>query len=121
MVDVAGVPVERLILRCWVRPDRGIPGRWVASCIELDLWAVGKDPRDAQASLHDAIQGYLETVLETGESASIAALLERRAPFRSRLAWYVLRWRAELFGPRDGPPARAGSYKDVLPFRLATA
>ncbi|HET6303494.1 MAG TPA: hypothetical protein VFG80_01850, partial [Myxococcota bacterium] len=96
-----GVPVDRLILRCWVRPDRGVPGRWVASCIDLDLWAVGKDPRDAQASLHDAIEGYLETVLETGESSSIAELLERRAPLRYRLAWHALRWRGHVLSPGD--------------------
>jgi len=116
-----GVPVSRMILRCWVRPDRELPGRWVANCIDLDLWAVGKDHRDAQESLHDAIQGYLETVLETQEPTSIAELLQRRAPLRSRLAWHALRWRGGLFGPRDGPPTGAGSYEDVLPFRLAIA
>lgn len=89
-----------LVLRCYLRRVRGSEQRWVAHCIDLDLWAAGDSPEAARRSMEDAIVGYLETVLDTQDQESIPRLLRRRD---------------------GGPPLDSQPFEEHLPFRLSVA
>ena len=80
-----------LVLRCYLRRVRGSADRWVAHCIDLDLWATGGSPEAARRSMDDAVVGYVETVLDTKDHDSIPRLLQRRAPLRYVLFWHLVR------------------------------
>lgn len=75
-------------LRCYLRRSGRNRGRWVAHCIDLNLWAVGDSMDAAKRSLEDAIRGYVRTVLRTKDVESIARLLNRRAPLRYVALWH---------------------------------
>lgn len=109
-------PID-LVLRCYVRRVRKSERRWVAHCIDLDLWAAGDSLGDARTGMRCAITGYVETVLETEDLDSIPPLLRRRAPLRYRSLWHSLRIVHRLRRlPLDSQP-----FEEHLPFRLATA
>lgn len=107
-----------LALRCYVRRSGRDRDRWIAHCIDLDLWASGKSISDAKSSMEDAITGYLQTVLDTNDRGSIPRLLRRKAPLRYRVFWHLLR----LWSRRNGSgPLGSQPFDEHLPFRLATA
>jgi len=109
-----------LVLRCYLRRVRGSANRWVAHCIDLDLWATGDSLEAARRSMDDAVVGYLETVLDTTDHDSIPRLLRRRAPLRYVLFWHFVR--AVHWIRRDGgPPLDSQPFEEHLPFRLAIA
>ena len=101
MGEDALVPVVRpadLVLRCYTRPDPERPGRWLACCVDLNLWAAAADSRAAMASLSEAIRGYLETALEDSEPRQWVRLLHRPAPLADRLYYAWLRLLDHLNG-----------------------
>lgn len=110
------VPAHALTFRCYLRPDPHHPGSFVAHCIDLDLWATGKSPADAQRSLGDAIEGYLETVLDTEDQGSIPRLLRRKSPIRYRLFWRLAFAMERL--TRRPPNSRPHPYEYTQPFHL---
>jgi len=77
-------------LRCYVRRS-GRSDRWIAHCIDWDVWAVGSSAAKAKASLEDALRGYARVVMKSDDLASIERLLARRAPLRYVLLWHVIR------------------------------
>jgi len=88
------IPVVRpadLTLRCFTRPDPEQPGRWLACCVDLNLWAAAQDSKQAMESLGEAIRGYLETALEDSEPRQWVHLLYRPAPLGDRLYYAWLR------------------------------
>lgn len=109
-----------LVLRCYGRRSGRASHRWVAHCIDLDLWAVGEDWEKTRHSLEHAIEGYLETVLETGERSSIPALLRRRAPLRFVLLWHAIRL-LNLISRNSIRPLGSRSFEEPIPFHLAAA
>lgn len=116
------VPVVRpvdLVLRCTVRRDPQRPGRWLACCVDLDLFAVGEGPEGAARSLTQAVEGYLEAVLDPSKAGPVSHLLRRPAPLRERLYYRLLMLRGWL---RGGGAAGGGrAFTDVLRLRLAQA
>jgi len=112
------VRLEQLILRCYARRTGSDRNRWVAHCIDLDLWASGGSVDAAKDSLQNAIVAYLETVLDTDEHGSIPSLLERRAPLRYRALWHVIRLASAIL-KNGGPPLSSQSFEAPIPFRLA--
>lgn len=106
-----------LVVRCYVRRVRGSKERWVAHCIDLDLWAAGDSLDTARSGMRCAIAGYLETVLDTADQDSIPRLLRRCAPLRYRMFWQVGRVsrqaRRALLDIRP--------FEEALPFRLAVS
>jgi hypothetical protein len=82
---------DEMIYRCYVARSYRRQARWLARCIDLDLCAVGDDPKSAKDSLVDAITGYVDTVLDTTDQDSIQRLLHRRAPWRYVFWWRLLR------------------------------
>jgi len=104
----AAVPVAQLIFRCYIRRSGRHEGRWVAHCIDLDLWASGPSEVAARTSLEDAILSYLEAVLDTKDKESIPQLLRRSAPWYYVLFWHLIglweRFRRNGPTPLDGHP-----------------
>ena len=104
----AAVPVARLVFRCYIRRAGRQEGRWVAHCIDLDLWASGPSAAAARSSLEDAIPSYVEAVLDTEDTDSIPQLLRRRAPWYYVLFWHLIgiweRIRQNGSTPLDGHP-----------------
>jgi hypothetical protein len=109
-----------LVLRCYLRRVRGRENRWVAHCIDVDLWATGDSLEAARHGMDDAVVGYLETVLDTKDRESIPRLLRRRAPLRYVLFWHFVR---AIHGIRrdGGSPLDSQPFEEHLPVRLATA
>ena len=77
---------ESLVVRCMVYPDHG---EYAAECIDLDIMARGATPHEVFQSLHDAMRGYIKTVLK----GDFEGLVPRPAPMSHRLHyhWLVLR------------------------------
>lgn len=87
----APVRPQALVLRCYGRRAGRERSRWIAHCIDLDVWAVGGSIDEVRESLESAISGYLETVFDTEDQASIPRLLLRCAPLRYVLLGHVIR------------------------------
>lgn len=118
--DNRTVRPRQLALRCYIRKSGRVEGRWVAHCIDLDLWAVGSSLEGAKKSLEEAILGYLETVLETEDRESIPRLLQRRAPLGYIALWHLIRLMTRI--RHDGNrPLGGTSFEEPIPFRLAAA
>ncbi len=100
---------ESLILRCYVRPDAARK-RWMAHCVDLDLWASGTTLAEAKQSLHDAIYGYLETVLESDDEQSVSSLLQRRSPLRYLLYWRLAALLSRIAPSKKDPPNHTQAY-----------
>ena len=83
-----------LILRCYgcERKD----GTWYAVCIDLNLDAEGGSFSEVKRSLNQAISGYLETIAEVNDPASLVQLLRRPAPLKERAFYHSMRL-AHLF------------------------
>lgn len=63
---------------------KGRFGDWEAICLDLDIAVQGDSFEDVYASLNEAIELYVETVVELTE-ADQARLLDRPAPLGLRL------------------------------------
>ncbi len=64
-------------------------GYWLATCLELNIMAMGKSPEEAVCSLQDAIYGHIKAVLKTDDKLSIPRLLNRPAPLSKRAMFYI--------------------------------
>ena len=111
---------QDLVLRCYARRSGRLPGRWVVHCVDLDLWAVGSNFPEARKSLEDAILGYLESVLDTDDSASIPELLKRRASLRYLLLWHLIKVVHDI-AHNGRRPLDSQPFEQHLPFHLAVA
>jgi len=111
-------PAE-LVLRCYGRRSGRTPERWVAHCIDLDLWAVGRSWEEAQAGLEDSIRSYVRAVVDTDDAASVLRLLLRRkAPFRFVALWHFIRLLSSI--RRDGRwPLGPRPFEELMPLQLA--
>ncbi len=82
-----------LVFRCMVYP-RSLAGAqdFVAECIDLDIIVIGSTQRAAQASLHEAVCGYLR-VSAHGDTKG---LIPRPSPWSHRLKYHLFALRAAL-------------------------
>ena len=119
MPSSGGIRPPDMILRCYLRRT-GRDERWVAHCVDLDLWAVGKSAHDARYSLEQAIDGYVETVLDTEDKGSVLPLLRRRAPLRFVLLWHLIRL-VSRFRHNGKPPLDSEPFEEPMPLRFAPA
>jgi predicted RNase H-like HicB family nuclease len=109
-----------MVFRCYARRTRSDRNKWIAHCIDLDLWAAGKSIEDARSSMEDAVRGYLTVVFDTKDRASIPRLLRRRAQLRYFVLWYLIAlW---TFISRDRhPPLDSESFEEAVPWGPAIA
>lgn len=104
---------ENLVLRCYAyRTPRNT---WIAKCIDLDLVTEEDSLPVAKKSLEEAIEGYIETVLDTEDKESIPRLLQRKAPFVDRMKYELLK--SEL--TRRLYPKKPVPFLSSIPFHLA--
>lgn len=76
--------------RFYLRP---VGSRWYANCIDLCLDAEGETPEETRDKIHDALVGYLQTVLDQnlGEEFLRRSSWEHWAWYWSIKAWCWLR------------------------------
>lgn len=104
---------ENLVLRCYAyRTPRNT---WIAKCIDLDLVTEEDSLPVAKKSLEEAIEGYIETVLDTEDKESIPRLLQRKAPLVDRMKYELLK--SEL--TRRLYPKKPVPFLSSIPFHLA--
>lgn len=107
-------------LRCYARRSGRTPNRYLAHCIDLDIWAAGASIKDAKSSLEDAILGYARAVLDTDDTATILPLFARRAPLRFVALWHILRL-LDALRSNGAWPLSPESFEEPLPVRLSMA
>ena len=104
---------DNLIVRCYAyRTPRNT---WIAKCIDLDLVTEEDSFQEAKESLTEAIDGYIEAVLDTNDKESIPRLLQRKAPAVERIKYEILRSRVT----RRVYPRRPVPFLTSIPFHLA--
>ena len=81
--------------------------QWIATCLELNLYAQAETSQKALQELEIAIEGYLKTVFDTDDVLSIPELLNRPAPWSKFLKYWIAEkvayldaWRIQLFHPK---------------------
>lgn len=65
-------------------------GTWKVVCVDLDLAVERPSLDDAIQAINQQTVGYLRTVCETNDQASLAYLLPRPAPLRDRLMYKLI-------------------------------
>jgi|APIni6443716594_1056825.scaffolds.fasta_scaffold1517040_1 hypothetical protein len=101
-----------LILKCY--GHRTNKGNWVGVCLELNLAVEADSPDLLRKKMSEAIQSYVEVLLDTNDSASIPELLSRPAPPIDWAKYYLIRF--VLFVRRL---SRLFIFKESIPFHLA--
>jgi len=101
----------QLLLRCYGFYRHG---QWHGLCLDFDIAAQADSPQALRAKLAEIIESYVETVLDTDDKASVAALLDRRAPLEDWLRYWAAGLAAQIH------PSRRLLFKQALPFHLAT-
>lgn len=107
-----GIPLEKLILRCYGRKiDHK---KWYAVCLELNLAVEAESLQEMKEKMGNVIMSYLDTVMETQDKESIPDLLARRAPLSDWLFYYYIR--ALHFTTKKLPKKML--FKEFIPFFL---
>lgn len=75
-----------LLLRCYAEQKDGY---WQAFCLDLCLAAQGDSPDEVQHKLADMICEYVSDAIEGEDREFAAELLNRRAPLRFWMKYYV--------------------------------
>ena len=76
----------------------GVPGDWEGICVDYDLAAQGASLEEVRSELSDAIESYLECVMESPDAAERRRFLNRKAPLTLRLR---LAFQHRVFAVRD--------------------
>jgi hypothetical protein len=87
-VAMAQLSNQHVALRCYARRSGRHHQKWLAHCIDLDLWGVGESAGTAKQSLDDAIALYFEGVRGAKTDRAADVLMSRRAPARFFVLWY---------------------------------
>ena len=70
-------------------------------------------PEQLKSKMQDMIESYIETVLDTDDSGSIASLMMRKSPLKDWVFYYAL---CVFAGLRKLPGKIF--FKQIIPFRL---
>ena len=76
-----------LILRCYGYRSNNV---WTAICLDLNLVVEAENQKDLKDKMHDVIESYIETVLDTDDKESIAELMMRKAPLKDWIVYYSI-------------------------------
>jgi hypothetical protein len=101
-------------IRCYAR--REAPGAWVALCLDFDLAAQGETFEEARNHLDGMITEYVADALTGPDRDHAASLLNRRAPWRYWLHYYLLGL-VQLV--RGRTPASRQLFQETLPLAVA--
>lgn len=97
-----------LVVRCFARQEEGV---WVAVCLDFCLATQADSFEEAKVKLEEQIVFYVSEALQ--DKAFGSALLQRKAPLSSWLAYYYLKLSRVLF--KHGGLV----FDEVMPLRLA--
>jgi len=109
---MANISPDRLILRCYGYKTKS--GKWFGLCLNFNIGVEADSREQLKHKMHEVLESYIETVLDTNNKASVPELLCRRAPIKDWLIYYGIR--SFLF-IRDFPDNF--TFKEALPFHLA--
>jgi hypothetical protein len=101
---------SNLILRCYGYCTNG---KWTALCLDFNLAVEAETPEQLKSKMQDMIESYIETVLDTDDSGSIASLMMRKSPLKDWVFYYAL---CVFAGLRKLPGKIF--FKQIIPFRL---
>ena len=102
---------SNLILRCYGYQTNGI---WSALCLDFNIAVEADTPEQLKIKMHDMIESYVETVLDTDDNASVATLMMRKAPLKDWIIYYAL---CVVSGLKHLPGKML--FKQIIPFHLA--
>ena len=111
---MANIAPNNLVLRCYGYQIGNKP--WVGVCLNFNL-AVQADTREElQQKMHEVIESYIDTVLDTNDRGSIPDLLTRRAPMGDWIIYGLIK--VAVFATHL-PKKFAFNFKETIPFHLA--
>jgi hypothetical protein len=76
-------------IRCY--GFRTSSGRWQGVCLDFNLAAEADTIDQLKSKMGDIIKSYIESVLDTPDKSSIIALLNRKAPFKNWVLYYLIK------------------------------
>jgi hypothetical protein len=94
--------------RCYIYHQKST-GLYVAECIDLDLMVKAKKANKAERELFDAVRGYVQIALQSGDGS----LIPRRAPLTHCLRYHAVSFLSHFRKLADArifdctPPLRA--------------
>ena len=103
---------HHFVLRCYGYKDKR--GKWYGVCLELNLAAEANSVDELRKKLNEMIGSYIDTVLDTGDKASIPDLFRRRAPLMDWLYYGIIRLNQYI---RQIPDKM--TFDEIIPFNLA--
>ena len=109
---MANISPNRLILRCYGYKTKN--GKWFGLCLNFNVGVEAENREQLKRKMHEVLESYIETVLDTDDRASIPELLSRRSPIKDWLIYYGIR--ALLF-IKNFPDNF--TFKEIVPFHLA--
>lgn len=110
---MASISPNELVIRCYGHRMAG--SRYVGVCVDLNLAVQADTPQMLREKMVEAIQSYIETVMDTDDRDSIPRLLLRKAPLNDWAIYYAISaicFIKEL-------PDKFFRFKEHLPFRLS--
>ena len=110
---MANISPDRLVLRCYGSKTKG--GKWFGLCLNFNLAVETESREQLKHKMHEVVESYINTVLDTDDSASIPDLLCRRAPLKDWAIYYGIR--AILFISNF---PNNFTFKEAVPFHLAS-
>lgn len=111
-VEMAGIRPENLVLRCYGYKIGDNP--FVGVCVDLNIAVQASSEIELKKKMNGAIKSYIETALDTEDKSSIPLLIERRAPIRDWVIYYLVKALVKI---RQIPTNF--TFKEYIPFQLA--
>ncbi len=101
-----------LVLRCYAQKTE--KANLVGTCLELDISVEASNIDELKKKMSQAIESYIQVVLDTSDRDSIPVLLSRRAPLKDWILYYFFK---HLHRIRRFPGNF--TFKELIPFHLA--
>ena len=101
-----------LVLRCYGYKSK--KGNWFGLCLDFNLAVEAGSPELLKRKMDEAIESYIETVLDTNDKKSIPQLISRRAPIYDWVIYYLIKLEKFI---RQFPNNFV--FKAFIPFHLA--
>lgn len=102
---------SNLILRCYGYRSHGV---WSAICLDFNLAVEAETEIQLKEKMRDAIESYVEAVLDTDDKDSIADLMMRKAPLKDWIVYYSI----SAISLLKELPGKI-FFKQAIPFHLA--
>lgn len=110
---MVNISPNRLVLRCYGYKTK--EGKWFGLCLNFNLAVEAESPEQLRRKMHEVLESYIATVLDTDDKASIPDLLCRRASVKDWAIYYGIK---TILFIKDFP--NNFTFKEALPFHLAS-